>query len=125
MAKIKKPARKGGAKKAAPKKPIPQQVVEKSVRARELKGRAIENDQTIGAGAKMPSLAGIALEPIQQASIPPPPRYPAPKPKPGILRRALEGAKRLFKFRSSVTGQYVDPETAAADPDHTVRERTR
>jgi hypothetical protein len=41
----------------------------------------------------------------------------------GVLKRALNAVKRLFRYRSSVTGRYVPREYAELHPNETQRER--
>lgn len=42
---------------------------------------------------------------------------------PSLLRRAWNGVKRAFRFRSAKTGEYVTKQYAEANPDTTVREK--
>jgi hypothetical protein len=41
----------------------------------------------------------------------------------GVLRRAWAAVKRLFRYRSSVTGRFVPREYAELHPHETQRER--
>ena len=61
-------------------------------------------------------MSGVNLAPIE---------YGPPSPKPGLLRRAWNGVKRAFRFRSAKTGEFVSQAEAEASPDTTVRERVK
>lgn len=45
------------------------------------------------------------------------------EPKPTLWHRFRSGVKRIFRFRSAATGEYVTKEYAEANPNTTVRER--
>lgn len=44
---------------------------------------------------------------------------------PSLLRRAWNRVKRVFRYRSASTGEYVTKEYAEANPATTVREKVR
>lgn len=135
MAKKKAPARKGGSKKSAPKKavkrkPIPQQVAEKAVKARMRESALPHRDVTapthptveeqferdqrqLFMGEQLVFKPGEGAEVFGAALV----------SKRSLLRRALDGAKRLFRFRSAKTGEFVTKAEAEASPETTVRER--
>ena len=45
--------------------------------------------------------------------------------KPSLLRRAWNRVKRVFRYRSAVSGEFVSKQHADANPDTTVRERVK
>ena len=175
MAKIKKPAPKGGKKNAAPKKVAKRAPATKKLTARQIdqfnadKMRADAKaaaDAAQGAIDKLraskPIVTGwdmgcsdttVIAKPLhptveeqfeRDAALygAPPARFDPTKhgvvgidhetgvtfhngtmPKPGLLRRAWNGVKRAFRYRSAKDGEYVTKQYAQANPDTTVREK--
>ncbi len=138
MAKIKKPAPKGGKKAAAPKKGL-----RAPVKGRQ-RGEKIAKQSVADAGefvaplhptveeqfdrdaSLMQALHDPENQPSQYGTVPMSYLDNLPASycnKPSLLRRAINRVKRAFRFRSAKSGEYVTPEYAAANPDTTVREK--
>lgn len=138
MAKIKKPAPKGGKKAAAPKKGL-----RAPVKGRQ-RGEKIAKQSVADAGefvaplhptveeqfdrdaSLMQALHDPENQPSQYGTVPMSYLDNLPASycnKPSLLRRAINRVKRAFRFRSAKSGEYVTPEFAQANPDTTVREK--
>ena len=114
MAKIKKPAPKTG----GPAKPAPaKKMRRKSKRVTALPHVDVTALKPITAEAAGKEVARIVAGVMSAVNL------VAQEPKPTLWHRFRSGVKRIFRFRSASTGEYVTKEYAEANPNTTVREK--
>lgn len=148
MTKKKQPATKrGGKKKCAPKKAIKRAIkkAEKAIaegrvlterQADQLAADKMRADSFASTQPKHPTVEehfdrDVSLmqalhdpenQPSQYGTVP---MSYLDNQKPGLLRRAWNRVKRVFRYRSAETGLFVSKKHAEANPNTTVRERVK
>lgn len=127
MAKTQKPAPKGGKKIAAPKKLTDRQIDQ--LNADKMRAAAFASTQPVrqtveehfdSDAALMQALHDPENQPSQYGTVP-----MSYLDKPSLLRRAWNRVKRVFRYRSAVSGEFVSKKHADANPSTTVREKVR
>lgn len=117
MAKIKKPApKKGGPAKPAPTKKPMRRKSKRAVNSL-LPHVDVTAPKLITAEAAGKEVARLAAGVMSAVNL------VEQEPKPTLWHRFRSGVKRIFRFRSAATGEYVTKEYAEANPNTTVRER--
>lgn len=118
MAKIMKPApKKGGPAKPAPAKKPMRRKSKRAVNSLlpHVDVTALKPITAEAAGKEMARLVAGVMSAVNLAQ----------EPKPTLWHRFRSGVKRIFRFRSASTGEYVTKEYAEANPTTTVREKVR